>query len=224
MGLSFAIPIDVAMSVKDQLQRFGKVTRGRIGVTVQSVNQNLAQSFGLPRTEGALVSSVEEGGPAAKAGLRPGDVILSFNDRKIDDSGSLPAIVADMKPGQSAPVRVWRDGAEHTLGVTVGTMPAEQTASADRPSANSGKLGLAVRPLTPEERSESGASGGLVVENVDGAAAKAGVQPGDVILALNNEPVRSVAQLRRLIDKAGKHVALLVQRNDAKVYVPIDLG
>jgi serine protease Do len=224
-GLSFAIPIDIAMHVKDQLQRTGKVTRGRIGVTVQSVNQSLAQSFGLPKPEGALVSSVENGSPAARAGIRTGDVILAFNGTDVDDSGALPALVAEVKPGQEAKLRVWRDGAERTLAVTVGTMAAEQVASSDASAdANSGKLGVAVRPLTAAEKRTLHASAGVIVEDVGGAAEQAGIQPGDVILALNDEPVRDVAQLRRLVDHAGKHVALLVQREDSKVYVPVDLG
>jgi serine protease Do len=224
-GLSFAIPIDIAMQVKDQLQRYGKVTRGRIGVTVQSVSQSLAQSFGLPKPEGALVGSVESGGPAARAGIKSGDVILAFNGAAVDDSSALPALVAQVKPGQVARLRVWRDGAERTLDVTVGAMPSEQVASADASSAaDSGRLGITVRPLTAEEKSRLHASAGLVVEEVGGAAERAGIQPGDVILALNNEPVKDVAQLRRLIGRAGKHLALLVQREDARMYVPVDLG
>jgi len=226
MGLSFAIPIDVAMHVKDELQKHGKVTRGRIGVTVQGVNQSLAQSFGLPKPQGALVSSVEDGGPAARGGVMPGDVILEWNGKPVAESSTLPALVADTAPGQQATVKVWRNGAERTLQVAVGRMPDEtsQVASADAPQANSGKLGLVVRPLTSEERQELHASGGLLVEQAAGAAAAAGVQDGDVILSVNNERVKSAAQLRAIIEKAGKHVALLVQREDTKVFVPIDLG
>ena len=216
MGLSFAIPIDVAMHVKDELQKHGKVTRGRIGVTVQNVNQSLAQSFGLKKTGGALVSSVEDNGPAAKAGIKAGDVILGWNGAPVDESSSLPALVADTAPGQSAKVRVWRDGKEQTLNVNVGSLPGEKekVASADSSAPNSGKLGLAVRA----------SDGGLMVEDASGPAAAAGVQQGDVILAVNNQPVKTVKELRGLVDKAGKHVALLVQRDAAKLYVPIDLG
>jgi serine protease Do len=216
MGLSFAIPIDVAMNVKDQLQKHGKVTRGRIGVAVQNVNQSLAQSFGLKKTEGALVSSVEDNSPAAKGGIRAGDVILGWNGAPVDESSALPGLVADTAPGQTAKVRVWRDGKEQMLNVTVGTVPDAngKVASAESPASNSGKLGLAVHASDE----------GLVVQDASGPAAAAGVQQGDVILAVNNQPVKSVQQLRGLIDKAGKHVALLVQRDDAKVYVPIDLG
>ena len=216
MGLSFAIPIDAAMHVKDELQAHGSVTRGRIGVAVQNVNQSLAQSFGLPKPEGALVSSVEEGGPAAKAGLKPGDVILGWNGAAVDESSALPVLVADTKPGEHAKVRVWRDGHERTLSVKVGTMPGgkEKVASAEKGSPNSGKLGLVVRP----------SDDGLVVEDASGPAAAAGLQEGDVILAVNNQPVKSVRELRGLVDKAGKHLALLVQREETKIYVPIDLG
>ena len=216
MGLSFAIPIDVAMHVKDQLQANGHVTRGRIGVAVQPVNQSLAQSFGLPKPEGALVSSVDENAPAAKGGIKPGDVILAWNGTPVDVSTSLPALVANTAPGKQAQVKVWRDGAEHTLGVTVGQMPQEKTASAQTPApaANTGKLGLAVH------QDESG----IVVDQATGPAAAAGLRPGDTIVAVNNHNVKSVEELKDFVEQAGKHVALLVQREDARHYVPIDLG
>jgi serine protease Do len=216
MGLSFAIPIDVAMHVKDELAKNGHVTRGRIGVAIQEVNQSLAQSFGLPKPAGALVSSVENGSPAARAGIKPGDVIVSWNGTPIDESAELPALVADTPPGKTAQVTLWRGGAEQSLAVSVGGMPAEKVARGNdtKPQANSGKLGVAV------EQSEQG----LVVADASGLAARAGVQAGDVILAVNNQPVKSVEQLRHAVDQAGKHVALLVQREDARLYVPIDLG
>jgi len=225
MGLSFAIPIDVAMQVKDQLQRYGKVTHGRLGVTVQQVDQNLAESFGLKKAAGALVSAVDEGSPAARAGIKSGDIILSFDGKAIEESSALPGLVGGMKPGQIASLRIWRDGAERTLNVTVGAAPADRVASAAEPSGNnSGRLGVVVRPLTSDERDQLHAKAGLVVEEAGGAAAKAGVRPGDVILALNDQPVKSAGELRHLLGKSGKHVALLVQRNDSKVYVPVDLG
>ena len=225
MGLSFAVPIDVAMHVKDQLQKFGYVTRGRIGVTIQAMNQSLAQSFGLPRAEGALVSSVEEGSPAARAGLRPGDVILGWNGDAVDESSSLPMLVANMAPGENVPMRIWRDGAERTLSVTVGKVPGtEQLASGASPAADAGKLGLSVRPLDAGERAQIRADSGLLVENASGAAAEAGVRQGDVILAVNGEPVRSVEQLRSLVENGGKHVALLVQREDGRIFLPVEVG
>jgi serine protease Do len=216
MGLSFAIPIDVAMDVAHQIETAGHVTRGRIGVAVQNVNQSLAQSFGLPKPEGALVSSVDDKGPAKRAGVKAGDVILAWNGTPIEQSSDLPVLVAGTKPGARAQVKVWRDGAERTLGVTVGTMQDEKVASAEHDSSdtNSGKLGLMV------QQSDQG----LVVAQASGPAAAAGVQPGDVILGVNNRPVKSVGDLKSAVEKAGKHVALLVQRGDATVYVPVDLG
>ncbi len=216
MGLSFAIPIDVAMQVKDELQAHGKVTRGRIGVAVQPVNQSLAQSFGLKKPQGALVASVEDKGPADRAGLKPGDVILGWNGAPVEESASLPVLVAQTKPGTRTPVRIWRDGHEQTLELTAGTMPddGEKVASAAGSESNSGKLGLVVRAENE----------GLVVEQASGPAAAAGVRQGDVILAINNRPVKDVEQLRGALEKAGKHVALLVQREDSKMYLPVDLG
>ena len=224
MGVSFAIPIDVAMNVENQLQHTGKVSHGRIGVAIQEVNQSLAQSFGLKSPTGALVSSVSEDSPAARAGIKSGDVILSFNGKPVENSSDLPLMVGEMKPGQAADVHVWRNGSEHDLKVTVGAMPNEKLASNDAAATNSGKLGVAVRSLSSDEKAQIQAKGGLVVEQSSGAAARAGIRPGDVILALDNEPVTSAEQLRHLLDHAGKHVALLVQRQDAKMYVPIDLG
>jgi serine protease Do len=215
MGLSFAIPIDVAMNVMQQIKTSGHVTRGRIGVAVQNVNQSLAQSFGLPKPEGALVSSVDDKGPAKRAGIKAGDVILAWNGKPIDVSSDLPVLVADTKPGERAQVKVWRDGAERTLGVTVGKMSEKTEVSRNETDDGaSGALGLLV------QQSDEG----LVVAQASGPAAAAGVQPGDVILGVNNRPVKSVGELKRALEKAGKHVALLVQRGDATVYVPVDLG
>jgi len=215
MGLSFAIPIDVAMNVMQQIKTAGHVTRGRIGVAVQNVNQSLAQSFGLPKPEGALVSAVDEKGPAKRAGLQSGDVILAWNGNAIEQSSELPVLVASTRPGEHAKVKVWRDGAERTLDVTVGTMPDQtQVSKNETDNADSGKLGLLVQQ----------GDQGLVVAQSSGPAAKAGVQQGDVILGVNNRPVKSVEELRKAVEKAGKHVALLVQRGEATVYVPVELG
>ncbi len=222
-GLSFAIPISVAVKVKDQLQQYGKVSRGRLGIVIQEVNQKLAESFGLKSPRGALVSSVEDGGPAAKAGLKSGDVILKFNDKEISKSSELPAQVADIKPGTKSTLQVWRDGATKDIAVTVGEMKDAKVASADKSGEAHGRLGLAVRPLTPEERQQIGAKG-LVVEGVSGPAARAGIQPGDVVLSVNGTPVQSVEQLRAQIEKSGKTVALLVQREETKIFVPLDLS
>ena len=152
MGVSFAIPIDVAMKVKDDLIKYGKVTRGRIGVVIQSVTQPLAESFGLPRAEGALVAKVEAGSPAAKAGLKTGDVILAWNGRPIGESTDLPAMVANTRPGAQASLKLWRNGTEQNLTIAVAEMPADKAtlAAAAAPAAQ-GKLGVAVRPLADEE-------------------------------------------------------------------------
>jgi serine protease Do len=223
-GLSFAIPIDVASKVEQQLVAHGKVERGRIGVAIQEVTQGLAQSFGLDKPEGALVASVETNGPAAKAGMQPGDVILAVNGQKVDNSNQLPPMVANVKPGTKATLEIWRNGAKKQIEVVVGELKGEQVASARQGGAENGRLGLAVRALTKDEREQAQIDGGLLVEDVTGPAAQAGIQQGDVILSVNGTPVKSVPQLRALIAKSGKHVALLVQREDAKIFVPVELG
>ncbi|MGC2520868.1 MAG: PDZ domain-containing protein, partial [Burkholderiales bacterium] len=225
MGLSFAIPIDVAMKVKNDLQKYGKVSRGRLGVTIQSMSQDLADSFGLKKPQGALVSAVESGSPAEKAGLKSGDVILGVDGRTIDSSADLPRLIGETRPGTTVSIKVWRHGETKELRTSLGEMPAEKVADGGKgPNATPGKLGLSVRPLTGEERRQIDARGGLLVENVDGAAARAGIQPGDVILALNDEPVKNVEQLRRLVDKSHGSIALLIQREGNKIYVPVKLG
>ena len=222
-GLSFAIPIEMAVKVKDQLQQFGKVSRGRLGVTIQEVNQQLADSFGLKNPQGALVSSVEESSPAAKAGIKSGDVVLKFNGKEISRSSDLAAQVADLKPGSKAKLEIWRNGSAKSLDVTVGEMKDLKVASTDKSDQEHGRLGVAVRPLTPEERKQVGAKG-LFVESVDGPAARAGIQPGDVLLSVNGTPIQSAEELRGVVAKAGKAVALLVQREKAKIFVPVDLS
>jgi len=223
MGVSFAIPIDVAMNVEQQLVAHGKVTRGKLGATVQDVNQGLAESFGLEKPAGALVSSVEPDGPAAKAGLRAGDVILGLNGKELASSAELPPQVANLKPGSEAKLQVWRDHGRRGVDVRLGE--AKDTTVAEAHGEHSGgRLGLAVRPLTPEERQQAGVPGGLLVEEVTGPAARAGIQAGDVVLALNGQPVSNVDQLRELAGKAGKHAALLVERGEAKIFVPVEIG
>ena len=223
-GLSFAIPIEVAMKVKDQLAKTGHVTRGRLGVTVQEVNATLADSFGLDRPRGALVSSVDASSPAEKGGIQVGDIILKYDGNTIERSADLPALVADKGPGAKAIVEVWRKGSARSLTVATGAAKEDRVASNEQGAPSGGRLGLAVRPLTREERSENNGRGGLLVEQVSGAAERAGVQPGDLVLALNGTPVNSVEQLREQASKSGKHVALLVQRNDRQLFVPIELG
>ena len=223
-GLSFAIPIDVALKVERQLLETGKVSRGRLGVGVQDLNQALAESFGLPRPEGALIDMVPGDGPAAKAGLKPGDVILALNGRQIRDSRELPPLVADLKPGSEAKLTVWREGKTQDVALRVGELEDRAQAAAETSEATRGRLGLAVRPLSPEEHRRADIKGGLVVEQVAGPAARAGIEPGDVVLAVNGQPIAAPEQLRDFAGKAGKHLALLIQRGDTTMFVPLDLG
>jgi serine protease Do len=222
-GVSFAIPIDVAMDVKNQLVSTGHVQRGRIGVTIQEVNQALADSFKLARPRGALVSQVESGGPADDAGLKPGDVILAVNGHDIERSSELPPLVAAIKPGQQATLSIWRDKSAKTVRIKVAELEDEPTvASNDAPAnADTGKLGLAVRPLTGNEQKQLHTAGRLVVENSDGPAAIAGVERGDVILAVNGAAVGSVGEFRKAVDSSGGTVALLIQRDNAQIFVPV---
>ena len=223
-GLSFAVPIDVALNVQNQLLKHGSVTRGRLGVAIQDVNQALADSFGLKQPAGALVSSVEKDSAAAKAGLQPGDVILRYNDKDIMSSSQLPVLVANTAPGTTAKLEVMRKGETRRIDVTVGQFENAKVASADVAGQDHGRLGVAVRALSPDEQKQAGVTGGLVVENATGPAANAGIQPGDMILSVNGTPVRSVEQLQSLLSKTGKHVALLVQRDDMKRFVAVDIG
>ncbi len=223
-GLSFAIPIDVALKVEEQLLRDGKVSRGRIGVSVQPVSQSLAESFGLEQAAGALVDFVPEQGPAAKAGIRPGDIIVKFNGQPIQEPSELGRQVSDLKPGTEATLTLWREGKPVDLSLRVGGVEdPEQSATVPAELAKS-RLGLAVRPLLPQEPRQADVAGGLVVERSTGAAARAGIQSGDVVLAVNGHPVADPGQLREFANKADKRLALLVQRGNARLFVPVELG
>jgi serine protease Do len=227
MGLSFAIPIDVAVNVENQLIKTGKVTRGRIGVAIQEVNSQLADSFGLDRPRGALVSSVEPGGPADKAGVKAGDVILKVDGKDIDRSAQVPSIIAAIKPGAMAELDLWRDRGDKRIEVKVVALQeeGEKTASRNSDEASpSDRLGLAVRPLEPQERRQVKTDGSLVVEDVEGPAAVAGVQPGDIILAVNSSSVKTLADFEGAVKKSGKTVALLIQRDNAQIFIPIHIG
>jgi serine protease Do len=224
MGISFAIPINVAMNVEQQIVATGKVTRGRLGIAIQDVNAQLAKSFGLPKPTGALVSSIDKNGPAAGSDLKPGDVITALNGQPIGSSGELPPLVANIKPGETAKLTVWRGGKEQQVDVKVGSASDKVVASNGQGGSERGRLGLAVRPLTPEERRQADVEGGVLIQGVTGPAARAGLQPGDVVLAVNGKPVKSVDQLRDLVKGAKDEVALLVQRGDARIFVPVELG
>ena len=224
-GVSFAIPIDVAMNVSQQLQAHGHVTRGKLGVMIQEVNQSLADTFGLERPRGALVARVEDNSPASAAGLKAGDVILAVDGQPIESSRELPERIAALQPGTQADLQVWRDRQARDIKVKVGTLTDKQVAENDDDSdSGSGKLGLGVRPLTPDEQRESEVHKGLVVESVSGAAAEAGIRPGDLILSANGKEVGSVEELRKIVKQSNKHVALLIQRGDTQIFVPVSAG
>jgi serine protease Do len=223
-GLSFAIPIDVALRVKDQIVATGHASHARLGVNVQTMNQALAESFGLERPVGALVAAVAPGGAADKAGLQPGDVVLKFNGRAVGDSGELAGMVGESRPGEQARLEVWRKGAKRELVATLGASSDGAVRKAEAGGdEEQGRLGLAVRPLTPQERAAANVPGGLLVQEVDGPAARAGVAPGDIVLQAGGKPVQSVEDLRSAA-KAGKTVALLVQRGEQRMFVPLPTG
>ena len=210
-----------ALHVKDQLVQHGKVTRGRLGVTIQEVNQSLANSFGLDK-RAARWSSVEDGSPAAKAGVKPGDVMLKMDGAEIGSSLDLSSRVATMKPGTKAKLEVWRDGKPREIAVAVGEAPSQQTATARQ----SRSLGRAARrggagPDPRRAATGQSAKAGWWSSRSPGAAAKAGIRAGDIILSVNGKPVKSVEDLRAATKDAQKTMALLVQRNDARIFVPV---
>jgi serine protease Do len=229
MGLSFAIPIDVARNVEEQLIKTGRVVRGRIGVTIQDLNAQLAESFGLDRPRGALVSSVEKDGPAAHAGIQPGDVILAVGGHAIEHYGELSGAIAAMKPGSDTSLSVWRGGKQLNVSVGVAELREQQQVASARGRSQGGgpktpgAFGLVVRPLNPQEKQQAGTQGSLVVEEVTGPAAAAEVQPGDIILGVNGKRVHTAAELEEAAKTAGKSVALLIQREDAQIFVPLRL-
>jgi serine protease Do len=226
MGVSFAIPIEVALDVGKQLRAEGKVIRGRLGVRIQPMTKELAQSFKLESPEGALIATVEPGSPADKAGLKPGDVVLAYNGQKIDDPNKLPRLVAGTKPGQSAALRIWRNGKAEEVKFTAVELVAETKApkpAADK-AAKPNRLGLVVSELPAAQRRALGVDYGLVVENAD--ASRTALRPGDVIVAVGRDSFKSVEDFERLIgeQKQGDTVALLVKRGEATVYVPVEVG
>ena len=223
-GISFAIPIDVAMKVEQQIVAHGKVTRGRLGVAIQDVSAPLAAAFGLKTPHGALVSSVEPGSAGEAAGLEAGDVIVALDGKPVERSADLPPRIADSKPGSHVELTVIRKGEEKTLKATVGEFRAAAREAGDEAAPGQGRLGLALRPLSPQEKRGNDLDSGLLVQQASGPAARAGVAPGDVVLAINGEPVNTVAQLKERLAHAGKQIALLIQRGEARLFVPVDLG
>ncbi len=223
-GVSFAIPINLAQKVERQIVSTGKVEHGRLGVEIQNVDQSLAQSFHLSTPAGALVAKVEPDSAAARAGLMAGDVILKYNGAQIGDAGQLSVQVNGDAPGDKATLEVMRNGKLMTITATVGSASAASVAANGKAAPESTHLGMTLRPLTKEERDQAGVPGGLVVEDATGRAAEAGIQQGDVVLAVDGTPVQSVEQLRKLVHEHDDQVALLIQRGDSRIFVPVGLG
>ena len=224
-GVSFAIPIDVAIQVQKKILATGEVRHARLGVSVQEVSQTLADSFKLPVPEGALIASVEPRSAAARAGLQPGDVIRQVNGRRIVASGDLPALIGELSPGDKISLQVWRNGGNKDLAATLDS-PDDKTAQASQDSGKAGNtaLGLVLRPLQDTEKRAVGVSQGLLVEEVSGRARAAGVQAGDVLVAVNGTPVSSAEQVQKMVAQSGPAVALLIQRDGNTIFVPVRMG
>jgi len=229
MGISFAIPIDEAMRVAEQLKTSGRVVRGRIAVAIGEVTKDVADSLGLPRAEGAMVSSVEPGGPADKAGVQPGDIILKFAGQPVDAATDLPRMVGDTKPGTKTTVTVWRKGKTYELPVTVTEMQTDKAAKAAQKKAPPPKphpanpLGIAVSDIPAAQRSDERLHGGVQVDAVEGPAARAGLQRGDIVLRVGDVDITSAKQFEQVSAKLDpqKTVAVLVRRGDNTQYVPL---
>ena len=233
MGVSFAIPIDVAMEIQQQLRSTGKVSRGRLGVVIQEVSKELADSLGLSRPMGAVVNAVERDGPAEKAGIEAGDVILKFDGKVVNNSADLPRMVAATKPGTRSVIQVWRKGKVRDIPVQVGQIVDERQASSRparggrAPEQAANRLGLVVSELSPEQRRELRLEGGLLVEEVRGNSARADLNQGDIIVAVisrgSTTEVRTVEQMNKLLaqfDK-GANVTLLIRRGEMQTFVTI---
>ncbi|SMG03085.1 DegQ family serine endoprotease [Burkholderia singularis] len=228
MGISFAIPIDEAMRVAEQLKASGKVTRGRIAIAIGEVTKDVADSIGLPKAEGALVSSVEPGGPADKAGLQPGDIILKFNGRPVDTASDLPRMVGDTKPGAKATVTVWRKGQSRDLPITIAETPGDKVAKmggrqSPQAKPRSNALGLTVSDLSPEQLKALKLRNGVQIDAADGPATRAGLQRGDIVLRVGDIDITSAKQFVDVTSKldAQRTIALLVRRGDNTQFIPI---
>jgi len=225
-GLSFAIPIAVAQRVAQQILHTGKVSHAKLGVEVQEVNQTLAQAFKLGKPSGALVVDVEKDSAADRAGIKESDIVMSINGKTIDLAGDLSAAISLAQPGDKVALEVWRQGARHTLQAQLGDGAARpaKPASADASSTKSvDRLGLLLQQKPASSKPGSAPEPGVLIEGVAGAADRAGVLPGDVLLAIDGLPVNTVAQVGVAVARVGKSVALLVLRDGVKIYVPLRL-
>ena len=232
MGLSFAIPIDVATDIAGQLKVSGKITRGRIGVMIQELTKELAESFGLSDSNGALVVSIQKDSPAEKAGIEVSDVILQFDGKDVDSSADLPRIVGNTKPESKVSMQVWRDGKIKKISITVGEIPSEEIVAdgeekSDKSTKHINRLGLALSELTNEQKKQLDVSGGLLVEDVQpGIANRAGIHLGDVILGLNNKDIKSIKHFNKLLEniETGRNLALLIRRGEMTTFVTMRLS
>jgi serine protease Do len=221
-GLAFAIPIDVALHAKDQIVAHGHVDHARLGVSLQDLSAPLAESFGMGSPDGALVASVEPDSAAARAGLKAGDVITSFGGAPVHTASDVSSRVGLAQPGDKPALRVWRDKAERELSVQLGRADGPREASVAEGEGAS--LGVALRPLDKAELRSAGVDHGLLIEQVSGPAQLAGLQAGDVLLAVNGKPVQAVAQVREALRSHPQHLALLIERDQQQIFVPVNLG
>lgn len=229
MGISFAIPIDEAMRVADQLKSAGRVVRGRIAVAVGEVTKDVADSLGLPKAQGALISSVEPGGPADKAGVQPGDIILKFNGRPVEAVTDLPRIVGETRPGTTVTLSLWRKGKMRDFPITVVEARADNATAAGQKKEQTPKrratnaLGISVRDIPEDQLKTLKLRGGVRIEAVDGPAARIGLQKGDIILRVGDVDIASARQFDEIVARldAQKMVALLVRRGENTQFVPV---
>jgi serine protease Do len=225
IGLSFAIPISVAIDVVDQLKTSGEVVRGWLGVGIQEVDRNLAESFGLEKPKGALISQLEPGGPAEKGGIEVGDIVIEFNGERIDESADLPHVVGLTKPGTTATVRVIRDGKTRDLRLTVGKLSGDESRTVAQAEPSGGRIGLGVEELSDQQKARLKIGGGVVVREVvpGQPGARAGLRPGDIITLIGSEPVKNVGDFEDIVAElpANTHIPVRILRRGMAGFVAI---
>lgn len=223
MGLSFAIPIDVALKVADQLQKHGKVHRGRLGVQIQELSPELANSFGLKSTKGALVSIVDRDSPADKAGIKAGDVIIAFDGQALESSRELPMLVGNSQPGTKSTLKIIRQGETREIEITLGEMSSDNANAepSSKTPMQKNKFGLQLENLSDAEKQSSGLNQGVKIAEAEGPSSEAGLQANDILLAINSLPVRSVQEATTLLNRSSGAIALLIRREDQTLFVPM---